>query len=795
MTPFAIFRLKDIGSVSAALVGLLFLWDSPVLPAELVRSFVTKYCAECHSGPDPSGEIDLSVLSESAFRGSDDQNDLSTWERVLRQLQARQMPPADSIRPLEAEYQSMTARVNELLDNYALKHPKPGSTPSVRRMNRYEYENAIRDLLDVSIRADEWLPADESSHGFDNVTVTELSPLLLNRYISAAQEISRIALGGKQKNPGGITVRLPADLSQDSHVEGLPIGTRGGGIIEHTFARDGQYELQVRLARDRDEHVEGMKESNSVDFIIDKALVQRLKIEPAKDGDHSKVDADLKVRVSISAGTHRIGVTFPKRTESLLEIRRQPFDASFNRHRHPRREPAVYEISVVGPFDSVIPGNSASRLKLFYGAPSLDTIASLEVENQHAIAKEMLQRVMHRAYRRPIVEADFKVPLSFFAQAHQTGGFEAGIESALASILVNPNFLFRIEETPTDAAPGSIHLLKDFELANRLSFFLWSSIPDDRLLELAKSGTLNQEAVLKGEVSRMLLDPKSKSLVENFADQWLYLRNLDSIRPDLRLFPDFDDNLRQAFRKETELLFECVVKENRNVLDLLSAKFTFLNERLARHYRIPNVIGSHFRRVDVEPSTHRGGLLRHGSILTVTSFATRTSPTIRGSWVLKNVLGTPPPPPPPNVPALKEKQDSSKLTVRERLAEHRSNPACASCHNLMDPLGFALDNFDAVGRWRDFEGESTIDASGSMPDGTVLRGADELETKILERGEMFVQSLLEKLLIFSLGRGVEWSDGPEIRHMVAQAKKDEFRFSALIQAIVFSKPFRMRTAK
>jgi hypothetical protein len=384
--------------------------------------------------------------------------------------------------------------------------------------------------------------------------------------------------------------------------------------------------------------------------------------------------------------------------------------------------------------------------------------------------------------------------MRFFENACETQGFDSGIELALSAILVNPHFLFRVEETPADAKAGSIYAINDYELASRLSFFLWSSIPDDRLLELAKSNRLHEADVLKTEVDRMLKDARSQSLVENFADQWLYLRNLDSIRPDLRLFPDFDDNLRQAFRKETELLFQCVQREDRSVLDLLTANFSYLNDRLARHYRIPNVIGSHFRRVELEPSSHRGGLLRHGSILTVTSYATRTSPTIRGHWILKNILGNPPPPPPPNVPALKEKQDVANLTVRERLAEHRSNPACASCHNLMDPIGFSLDNFDAVGRWRSYEDEQLIDASGSMPDGSIVRNADELESAILKQSELFAQTLTEKLLTFALGRGVESNDGPEIRRVVSFSRSQDYRFSSLIQGIVASKPFRMRTA-
>lgn len=763
-------------------------------PDDPIQTFVSKYCLDCHGSKDPSSDLDLSSFRTSELSNADVKFEPSVWERVLRRLQSRQMPPPDAVRPSEPEYLNLISQCDEKLDVYAGKHPWAGTPPAIRRMNRNEYRNAVHDLLAVDVNVNDLLPADESSHGFDNVTVTELSPLLLNRFISAAQEISRVAMGGKQRSPGGVTVRLPADRTQDTHIEGLPLGTRGGGIVEHTFARDGQYEIQVRLARDRDEEIEGLKEKHELDFLLDRKRVHRLTIEPPKNGDFTNVDKNLKVRFQIAAGPHKIGVTFPQHSSSLLEIRRQPFDAAFNRHRHPRREPAVYEITIVGPFESDSPGESPSRRLLFDGIEGIETVTTATAAQRSAIAKQLLAKVMQRAYRRPIEEADFATPMRFFESVSGTQGFDPGIELALSTVLVSPHFLFRVEETPVDVKSGSVYTINDYELASRLSFFLWSSIPDDRLLDLAKSNRLQEEEVLKSEVDRMLKDARSRSLVENFADQWLYLRNLDSIRPDLRLFPDFDDNLRQAFRKETELLFECVQREDRSVLELLTAKFSFLNDRLARHYRIPNVIGSHFRRVELAPESHRGGLLRHGSILTVTSYATRTSPTIRGYWILKNLLGNPPPPPPPNIPALKEKQDRADLTVRERLAEHRSNPACASCHNLMDPIGFSLDHFDAVGRWRNYEDEQPIDASGSMPDGTLIRSAEDLESAILNQSELFAQTLTEKLFTFALGRGIESNDGPEVRRVVSFSRSQDYRFSSLIQGIVASKPFRMRTA-
>ncbi|MEQ1827386.1 MAG: DUF1592 domain-containing protein [Pirellula sp.] len=772
---------------------------STIASEPIVDSFAIKYCVDCHSSAEPAGGLDLSKLKTSSLSDAIGDVDTSIWERALRRLQGRQMPPVDSPRPTEAEYAQSVESISGLLDSYSTRHPKPGAPPSVRRMNRYEYQNTVRDLLGVAIRAEDWLPADESSFGFDNVTVTELPPVLLNRYITAAQEISRIALGGKQRSPGGVTLRLPADLSQDTQMPGLPLGSRGGGYIEHTFAREGQYEVQVKLARDRDEHIEGLKETHELDFLLDKARVHRITIEPPKGGDHTLVDANLIARFSIPAGTHQVAVTFPRKTGSLLEIRRQPFDASFNRHRHPRREPAVYQMTIVGPFESAAPGDSASRRMLLDGIAGVEKAGSMDLDGAKKIAKLVIERIMRRAYRRNTSDADFDSPMQFFVQAFQANEsvshrFESGIESALTAILVNPNFLFRVEQTPSNVASGANHSITDVELASRLSYFLWSSLPDDELLQTALAGKLSKEAELKSQVARMLVDPKSKALIESFADQWLYLRNLDSIHPDLRLFPDFDDNLRQAFRTETELLFESVVHEDRSVLDLILSKHTYLNERLAKHYRIPNVVGSHFRRVELDPNSHRGGLLRHGSILTVTSYATRTSPTIRGSWIMKNILGTPTPPPPPNVPALKDGEKSVSASLRERLAEHRSNPACASCHDLMDPIGFSLENYDAVGRWREFEEEQSIDVTGRLPDGSTLHGPLELEKQILQRGELFVQAMVEKLIIYSLGRVVDWSDGPEIRRIVASGQANDYRFSSLVQGIVLSKPFRMRTA-
>jgi Protein of unknown function (DUF1592)/Protein of unknown function (DUF1588)/Protein of unknown function (DUF1585)/Protein of unknown function (DUF1595) len=516
--------------------------------------------------------------------------------------------------------------------------------------------------------------------------------------------------------------------------------------------------------------------------------------------EDESVEAGLRYRFQMTAGPHMVGVTFPQKSASLSEINRQPFDVSFNRHRHPRRLPAIYEVSIIGPLDSKdaspvadttssVSDDTPSRRQIFVCRPT-------KPSDERQCAEEILRRLIRLAYRRPVTDEDLMVPMRFFEESSTSLGFEAGIESALASVLVNPHFLLRLENQPSDAPKGSVYTISDIELASRLSFFLWSSIPDDELLSLAENGRLRDPELLQQQVLRMLGDARAQSLVDNFAAQWLYLRNLDTFRPDMRLYPDFDDNLRMAMRKETELLFQHVLREDRSVIELISTDTTFLNERLAKHYGISGVIGSQFRPVKItDGSIHRGGLLRHGSILAVTSYATRTSPTVRGNWILANILGTPPPPPPPNVPTLKEKTAAQTLSMRERLAEHRANPACASCHDLMDPVGFSLENFDAVGRWRVLDEGRPVDASGGLPDGTPIANFVELEASIIERPEMFAGTLTEKLMTFALGRGVEAYDGPALRQVLRRAAEQDYRFSSLITGIVSSVPFQMRVVE
>jgi hypothetical protein len=751
---------------------------------EVIGRFVDGYCVACHSGDDKAAGLALDALCFEDVTANP-----KAWERVVRQLVARRMPPEDEVRPSDRRYNAIASLLEGSLDRAAAEKPEPGRTATFRRLNRTEYQNSIRDLLALDIDAKAMLPNDESSGGFDNVTVGDLSPTLLERYITAAQRISRLAVGTPSRSPGGETIRIRPDLTQEEHVEGLPIGTRGGALIPYTFPRDGEYEVQLRLARDRNEHVEGLRETHELEVLLDRKRTASFTVTPPKtETEHQTADTHLKARIHSTAGPHQIGVTFLKNPSSLLETKRQPFQAHYNMHRHPRISPAIYQVSITGPYDATGHGDTPSRRRIFVCEPT-------ESSEEEACARRILATLMRGAYRRPVVEADFDKPLELYREARADGGFDAGIEMAMSAVLVNPRFLFRIESAPTGIAPNSAYPIPDIELASRLSFFLWSSIPDDELLDLAERRELRKSEVLQRQVIRMLADRRSQSLVSNFADQWLHLRNLDSITPDLRLFPDFDDNLRQAFRQETELLFEDILRDDRCVLELLKSNHTFLNERLAKHYGIPHVYGSHFRRVELGDGSVRGALLRQGSVLTVTSYATRTSPVIRGKWILENILGMPPPPPPANVPALKDNTVSSSLSVRERLAEHRANIACASCHNLMDPVGFALENFDAVGRWRAIEEGRPIDSTGGLPDGSRFDGVTGLERALLKRPELFVSTLTEKLLTFALGRGLESYDAPAVRKIVRDARAKNYCFSSLIVGIATSTPFTMRKSE
>jgi mono/diheme cytochrome c family protein len=816
---------RAIGLPVLLLSGVVYLQARPeqaAAPAPAAQAapsaehvLLNRYCAGCHNEKTKQGDFVLSTLDVANVGSATER-----WELVVRKLRARSMPPAGRPRPTEAAYDGLIAHLETSLDRVAAANPDPGRTDTFRRLNRTEYQNAIRDLLDVEIDAEAMLPSDDSSHGFDNISVGGLSPMLLERYLSAAQKISRLAVGTPVRSAGAETIVLPPDLTQEDHFDGQSFGTRAGTSTRYTFPADGEYQFELRLTRDRNELIEGLTEPHEMEVSIDGTRLQVFTLTPApRTGQNDNVapqyvpeqaaDAHLNLRTRVTGGPHVVQVAFIKRPSALIETERQPYLASYNSDRTPRTQPALYSVSIAGPFNPSGIGDTPSRRRIFSCRPASSA-------SEQSCARTILTTIARRAYRRPATTAEVHTLLDFYKQGRADGTFEHGVEMALRAMLTSPAFLFRIEREPDQASAaarqspassgetrrslgegGKAYRLDDLDLASRLSFFLWSSIPDDSLLDAAVKGRLKDPVVLERQVRRMLADPRAESLVTSFAAQWLYLRNLDDHKPDNRLFPDFDDNLRQAFRRETELLFESVLKEDRSILDLLRADYTFVNERLAKHYDIPNVYGSHFRRVELGKDHVRGGLLGQGSIMTVTSYANRTSPVRRGKWILENLLGTPVPPPPVNVPPLPESSPGEKiLTMRERMVQHRANPVCASCHQLMDPVGLSTENFDAIGRWRtQSETGGPIDASGGLPDGSSFDSFSGLRKAVLNRPELFVTTLTEKLMTYALGRGLEYYDAPAVRDITRRARTDDYRFSSVVLGIVNSTPFRMRRSR
>ena len=756
------------------------------------RATIDRYCVSCHNGRTRTGGLALDTLDVARVGG-----DTETWEKVVKKIRGRMMPPPGLPRPDDATYNALAAHLEDALDRAAAARPHPGRTDTFRRLSRVEYQNAVRDILALDVDVTSLLPKDDASHGFDNVSNGELSPTLLERYLAAAQKVSRAAVGSVLPSPASHVVVMPADLTQEDHLEGLPFGTRGGATFRYTFPQHGVYEFQLRLARDRNENVEGLTEPQQIELSIDGSKAQTFLVRPNRNQSGAyyadeAVDNHLTLRIGVGAGPHDVAVTFPRKTFALEETERQPSLAHFNMDRHPRVQIALYSVSITGPFELGDRIETPSRSRVFVCRPGTRTSRAAE----DACAKRIVSTIARRAYRRAVTDPDLDAPLRFYRDARTTGDFESGIEMAIRAVLASTEFLFRIERDP-NAAPQTPYKVSDVELASRLSFFLWSSVPDDELLDLAIGGKLGQPATLERQVKRMLADPRSEALVSNFAGQWLYLRNLAAASPDARQFPDFDDNLRQAFRRETELFFQSIVSEDRSALDLLRADYTFVNERLARHYGIPNVYGSRFRRVSLGENSVRGGLLGHGSILTVTSYANRTSPVLRGKWILENIVGTPPPPPPAAVPLLQDTDANGRvLSMRERMVQHRSRPECASCHRLMDPAGLSMENFDAIGRWRTrTESGSDVDASGGLPDGSEFTGASGLRSALLRRPELFVGTLTEKLMTYGLGRGLDSHDAPAVRAVVRNSRAQDYRFSSLVLGIVRSDPFLMRMSQ
>jgi hypothetical protein len=784
------------------------------LPAQnlsLQRAFLDKYCIACHNSKTKIAGLTLDTADLANVPGN-----AALWEKVVKKLRTGAMPPLGMPKPEKATVEAFAVSLETSIDKAAALHPNPGR-PALHRLNRAEYANAIRDLLALDIDSAAFLPADDASFGFDNVaSVLGLSPALQERYIAAAGKISRLAVGDPTTSPIVETYRVRSDISQDDHIEGLPLGTRGGVLIHHNFPLDGEYVIKVKLLKSTVDLLFG---GNALDETLEIALngerVKTLTINPKKKEEPTpevKVASDgfdpaaatklsmsqppdsLEARLFVKAGPQTLTVAFLKKTlapvEDLVEpLQRSTFDPS-----DPKGLPHVLSVSIGGPFEAKGSGDTPSRRKIFlcHAATTAEEIPC---------ARKIISTLALHAYRQPVSDADLETLLGFYQEGRNKGNFENGIEMALRRMLASPQFVFRFERDPASlasnkAAPGTSYRVSDLDLASRLSFFLWSSIPDDELIHLASQGKLKNPVVLEQQVRRMLADSRSQALVDNFAGQWLYLRNLRGVAPDLESFPNFDDNLRQAFKTETELFFGSIMHEDHNVLDLLNANYTFVNERLARHYGVPNIYGSQFRRVPVTDDARRG-LLGQGSLLIVTSVATRTSPVQRGKWLLENIMDTPPNPPPAGVPPLKENAAGGKaLTVRERMEQHRADPSCAGCHKVLDPLGFALDNFDAVGAWRTLgEDGSPIDATGVLADGTKVNGPVDLRNALLSRPNVFVGTMTEKLMTYALGRGVEYYDMPAIRAIVHDAARNDYRFSSLIMGVVKSTPFQMRRSR
>ena len=809
------------------------------------QQLIQTYCVTCHNDRARTGGLALDTANVASLEANPE-----LWEKVVRKVRTGMMPPAGSPRPDAAARRAFVSHLETTLDDAARASPNPGR-PLVHRLNRAEYANAVRDLLALDVDVTPLLPPDDSSAGFDNnADVLGVSPVLLESYLTAAERITALALGDPSTRPAGELYRVRQDASQDRHVDGLPLGTMGGLAIDATLPLDGEYQFQVKLFRTNLGTMRGLEYPHQLEISVDGERVHLASFggdeeiaasseNPTTTGD--SVDGRFTARVPLEAGPRRIVVAFLQKTHALNTRRLQSYVRSSSDTIDFSGYPHIDEVIVTGPFNATGPGDTPSRRRIFVcspadgirpaeraslaertpsadrrGGPSSAAGASAKAAgppsaDEASCARRILSTLARRAYRGHVTADDERELMSFFERGRREGGsFDAGIDLGLRRILASPKFVFRVERDPavlrqaqdgpeqgrgTDARPGAAYGLSDLELASRLSFFLWSSIPDDELLDAAGRGVLRTPAGLEQQVRRMLADPRSQALVDNFLAQWLQLRNLKSRQPNSHEFPDFDDNLRQAFEREMELFFASIMREDRSVLDLMAADYTFLNERLARHYGVPNVYGSHFRRVTLQNDARRG-LLGKGAVLMVTSHPHRTSPVLRGKWILENVLGAPPPPPPDVVPPFEEQTDAHKpRSVRERMEQHRRSPACSGCHRMIDPAGLALENFDAVGAWRTRDGGTRgtpVDASGQLVDGTPVNGVVELRQALLREPETFVTTMTEKLLTYAVGRGLTAYDMPAVRSIVRESQRQEYRFSSIVLEIVRSVPFQMR---
>lgn len=750
------------------------------------RALLDKYCVTCHNAKARTAGLALDRLDLANVAAG-----AETWEKVIEKIRGGMMPPIGMPRPDRATLDAFLASLENKLDDAYFANVNPGRV-GLHRLNRAEYGNAVRDLLALDVDVSSLLPADDANYGFDNIADSlSVSPMLMERYVTAAWKISSLAVGDLKIPPTTYTFRNRPDLSQDRHIEGLPLGTRGGILVKYTFPLDAEYRFKVRFWGNTVNTVRGLELPSQVEVTLDGARVKLVTIGGQKDADFGNTNPtasaeDLAKRVElqipVTAGPHAVGFAFLQQSSGPTVELLQPYQREKVDPINTSGIPEIDWVSVSGPMKATGPGDTPSRRRIFACHPAAGSDAV-------PCARQILSTLARRAYRRPVTEPEMERLLGYFQRGQNEGGFDSGIESALAFILVNPQFLFRAEADPVQAVAGTRHRISDLDLASRLSFFLWSSVPDDELLTVASKGKLHEPAVLEQQVRRMLADARSDALIQNFFGQWLYLRNLKATTPDQQVFPDFDDNLRQAFLRETEMFTGSIVREDRSVVDLLTANYTFVNERLAKHYGIPNVYGNQFRRVTLTDPARRG-LLGQGSVLTVSSYANRTSPVLRGKWILTNILGTPPPPPPPNVPPFNEQASG---TMRERMVQHRTNPACSGCHSVMDPVGFAMENFDAIGHWRTKDGGAPIDASGALPDGTAVNGPAAVIAALGKHPEQFARTMTEMMLTYALGRGLEYYDMPVVRSVAREAGKKDYRFSELVLGIVKSPPFQMKT--
>ena len=816
-------------SVAVATVYLVAAGGAPQQPAAPTsevspqRALLDQYCVRCHnertvSRPATPGEpVQITQLRNVGLAlDTEDVTNVAmnpeVWEKVVRKLRVGAMPPSPWPRPVHAAYDGFRGWLETELDRAAAARPDPGRTLAFHRLNRMEYRNVIRDLFDLDIDVSDLIPADApDEHGFDNnAGALSFSPALLERYVSAAHKVSQLALGVPPGGPVSATYDVPLNLMQDDRLsEDLPFGSRGGVAIDHNFPVDGLYRIKVQMQTNYVRYVRGLDTPHDVEISVDGERVEQFTIggeAPGLPAPYSFAgnirgddeweayqmrvsDAGLVVEVPVRAGPRVVGATFLREQweeEGVLQPRQYGFALAAN--DMPDTNPRVASIEITGPLTVDGPGDTPTRRRILTCRPATPA-------EEPGCAEEILSTVARRAYRRPVTGDDMATLFEFYEAGRREGDFERGIQFALERLLVSPDLLLRIERDPVDAVPGTAYPVSDLELASRLSFFLWSSLPDDELLGLAEEGTLAEPAVLERQVQRMLADDRAAALIDGFVGQWLYLRNLASVYPTPSEFPEFDDNLREALQQETELFIDHQLRADRSVLELLSADYTFVNERLARHYGLSDVYGNRFRRVSLEGG-ERAGLLGHASLLTLTSYPNRTSPVLRGKFVLENLLGAPPPEPPPNVPAIEETDaEGEPRSAREAMTQHRENPACRGCHAPMDPIGFSLENFDAVGAWRSTIAGDPVDASGVLPDGSAFDGPLGLRDLLLARPADFVGTVTEKLMIYALGRGLEYYDMPTVRRIVREAEADDYRWSSIILGVIKSTPFQMRRSE